>query len=182
MLVPPDDGPADRAARLFVGGVGGAVQVNGSGPGPQCACSRPVPAADPISGTGAACSPSRGRPRCGGRSPPAAPVPRPPALAPPGPPAERSCCRASAGSRWRSRACARCRAGGRRRSFSRWAMPGGSYPASSTTRTSGASCFTWPATNRSTTSRIWTMVTVATSAPRSRRTASSTTVQNVRRQ
>ncbi|MDX3230452.1 hypothetical protein PV419_33640 [Streptomyces sp. ME19-01-6] len=64
---------------------------------------------------------------------------------------------------------------------SRWAMRGASYPASSTTRTFGSPGRHWPAaTNRSTTSRIWTVVTAATSAPGSRRMASSTAVQDVR--
>ncbi len=60
-------------------------------------------------------------------------------------------------------------------------MRGASYPASSTTSTSGSPGFHWPAaTSRSTTSRICTVVTAATSAPGSRRTASSTAVHEVR--
>lgn len=60
-------------------------------------------------------------------------------------------------------------------------MRGASYPASITTRISGAPGFHWPAAmSRSTTSRICSVVTAATSAPGSRRIASSTAVQEVR--
>lgn len=53
--------------------------------------------------------------------------------------------------------------------------------ASSTTRIAGSPGFHWPAvTSCSTTSRIWDVVTAATSAPGSTRTASSTAVHDVR--